>query len=128
MKKKVLSVREFFEKNQEAFQLESLTDSLDGLIPITVPEIHRPGLALTGFLQNFLNERVQILGETEILYLNTNDPDNRKRSIENIFSVPLVCIIVTRRLDPPKELLDIAKRRGVPLLRTAAPEGLAALM
>lgn len=118
MKKKVLPVREFFEKNREAFQLEALTDVLEGPTPVTVPDIHRPGLALTGFMQNFLNERIQILGETEILYLNTNSSESRRRAIENIFSVPLVCIIITRRLEPPKELVEIAKRRGVPLFRT----------
>jgi HPr kinase/phosphorylase len=115
MQKKVLTVKEFYEGTEDLFSLERLGDSLDGPLPITVPDIHRPGLALTGFMQNFLNERVQILGETEILYLNTRSPDERKQDVENLFSVPLVCIIVTRQLEAPKVLIDAANRTGVPV-------------
>ena len=77
------------------------TASTRDRFPVTVPDIHRPGLALAGFMQNYLNERIQILGETEILYLNTRAEDVRHEAVERLFSVPLVCIIVTRSLDIP---------------------------
>jgi HPr kinase/phosphorylase len=119
MQKKVLSVKDFFEITKDLFSLEQINDSLEGPLPITVPDIHRPGLALTGFMQNFLNERIQILGETEILYLNTRNADERKRDVENLFSAPLVCVIVTRTLDPPDLLIEAANRHSVPLLRSS---------
>ncbi|MDH3215553.1 MAG: HPr(Ser) kinase/phosphatase [Candidatus Krumholzibacteria bacterium] len=119
MQKKVLSVKEFFEAKNDVFALETLGDSLEGPLPIIAPDIHRPGLALTGFMQNFLNERIQILGETEILYLNTRNSGERRRDIENLFSMPLVCIIVTRQLEVPEDLVALATKRGVPLLRTS---------
>ena len=119
MQKKVLTVKEFYELTGDLFSLELLSESLDGPLPITVPDIHRPGLALTGFMQNFLNECVQILGETEILYLNTRSPDQRKRDVENLFTMPLVCIIVTRKLEVPKVLLDAANRGSIPVLRSS---------
>lgn len=115
--KKPLSVREFYENTKDLFSLERLNDSLEGPLPITVPDIHRPGLALTGFMQNYLNERIQILGETEVLYLNTRSPEDRQRDVDNLFSVPLVCIIVTRRLEVPKVLIDGANCHHVPVLR-----------
>jgi HPr kinase/phosphorylase len=118
MQKKAQKVKEFYETNQETFSLELLT-TLDGPLPITVSEIHRPGLALTGFMQNFLSERIQVLGETETLYLSTRSDEERKRAIDNIFSVPLVCIIVTRNLDIPDELIGAAKSKSVPLMRTS---------
>jgi HPr kinase/phosphorylase len=118
MEKKTLSVEEFFESNKESLSLEFLNDVVKGPLPITVPDIHRPGLALTGFMQNFLNERIQILGETEILYLNTRADAERRRDIENLFSVPLVCVIVTRSLEVPTELMTLAAKTGVPVLRT----------
>lgn len=119
MQKKLMSVKEFFEDTQEALSLEQVGDVLEGPLPITVPDTHRPGLALTGFMQNFLNERMQVLGETEILYLNTRTDKDRRRDIENLFSVPLVCIIVTRKLEVPKDLVDMANENGVPLLRSS---------
>jgi HPr kinase/phosphorylase len=119
MQLKVLSVREFLENTEELLSLELLNEIYEGPLPITVTDLHRPGLALTGFLQNFLNERIQILGETEILYLNTRPPEERKRAVYNMFSVPLVCIIVTRSLDVSEELMECAVKKKVPLLRTS---------
>jgi HPr kinase/phosphorylase len=75
MQKKLLSVKEFFEDTSDALSLEVLGQATDGTLPITLSDIHRPGLALTGFMQNFLNERIQVLGETEILYLSTRGDD-----------------------------------------------------
>jgi HPr kinase/phosphorylase len=119
MRKKVLSVKDFFEANVGSLALEPLGDHIEGPLPITVTDIHRPGLALTGFMQTFLNERIQILGESEILFLNAREPAQRKRDIENLFTVPLVCIIITRNLGAPKELLDACNTHGVPLLKTS---------
>jgi HPr kinase/phosphorylase len=119
MEKKVLAVSAFFENTREALTLEALNDITEGQLPIIVPDIHRPGLALSGFMQNFLNERIQILGETEILYLTTRPARERKRDIENLFTVPLVCIIITRELELPKELRDLALQNQVPLFRTS---------
>jgi len=119
MKKKVLLVKEFFETNSETLALEHLNDHAEGPLPITVTDIHRPGLALTGFMQTFLNERIQILGETEVLFLNTRNETECRRDLENLFSVPLVCFIVTRGLDVPKQLFNCCNEYGVPLLRTS---------
>ena len=119
MRKKVLSVKDFMESNAGTLALEHLNDHLEGPLPITVTDIHRPGLALTGFMQTFLNERIQILGETEILFLTTRTPVERTRDLENLFTVPLVCIIVTRGLAPPTELVEACDKHGVPLLKTS---------
>jgi HPr kinase/phosphorylase len=119
MKKKVLPVKDFFRSNAGTLALEHLNDHLDGPLPITVTDIHRPGLALTGFMQTFLNERIQILGETEILYLNIKTPAERKRDVENLFTVPLVCIIVTRGLAVPQEIVDACNMHGVPLFKSS---------
>ncbi len=118
MRKKALSVKDFFESNSGTLSLEHLNDHLEGPLPITVTDIHRPGLALTGFMQNFLNERIQILGETEILFLTTRTRAERTRDLENLFTVPLVCVIVTRGLEAPQELLDACNTHGVPLFKT----------
>jgi HPr kinase/phosphorylase len=119
MKNKVLSVKEFFEANSKTFALECLNDHREGALPITVPDIHRPGLALTGFVENFLNERIQILSETEIFYLNSLNAEDRRHHVDNLFSVPLVCIIITRDLEVPAELVDASIENEIPLLRTS---------
>ncbi len=114
-----LSIQELIEGAGELLDLERANDVAEGPVPITVADIHRPGLALTGFLQNYLNERIQILGETEILYLNTRDDDTRTAAIARLFSVPIPCIIVTRSLEVPADLARAARESGVPILRTS---------
>jgi HPr kinase/phosphorylase len=118
-RKKSLSVKHFLAETREVLSLELVNGVEEGPIPITVSDIHRPGLALAGFMQNYLSERIQILGETEILYLNTRTEAVRREAVDRLLSVPLVCIIVTRSLDIPRELQQEATRHGVPLLRTS---------
>jgi len=119
VRKKSLAVKHFLAETREMFALELVNGVDEGPIPITVSDIHRPGLALAGFMQNYLSERIQILGETEILYLNTRTEAVRREAVDRLLSVPLVCIIVTRSLDIPRELLQGTTGHHVPLLRTS---------
>jgi HPr kinase/phosphorylase len=113
------SVKEFFEENSEEYEIEALTENLEGPIPITGPDIHRPAFALTGFMENFLHKRIQIIGETELLYLKVLDEAQVADAIARLFSQPLPCIIVSKGLDIPQQLLDLTSSHGVPLLRTS---------
>jgi HPr kinase/phosphorylase len=117
--KKTLPVRVLLDDTRESLQLELVNGIEEGPLPITLSDIHRPGLALAGFMQNYLNERIQVLGETEILYLNTLSESVRREAVSRLLSVPVVCIIVTRSLEVPKELLKSATQHHVPVLRTS---------
>jgi HPr kinase/phosphorylase len=117
--KKTLPVRVLLDDTRELLQLELVNGIDEGQLPITVTDIHRPGLALAGFMQNYLNERIQVLGETEILYLNTRPEDVRREAVARLLSVPVVCIIITRSLEIPQDLLRGATQHHVPVLRTS---------
>lgn len=117
--KKTLPVRVLLDDTRELLQLELVNGVDEGPLPITVTDIHRPGLALAGFMQNYLNERIQVLGETEILYLNTRSVEVRREAVSRLLSVPMVCVIVTRSLEVPGELLEAATQHGVPVLRSS---------
>ncbi len=79
---------------------------------LSSPDISRPGLCLTGYTRNFLHDRVQIFGETEITLLDTLSPEERRSAIGNVFGFPVVCSIVTKGLTPPEELLAAASEAG----------------
>ena len=64
-----ISVARFFEEQQDELKLEKLTASLDCPVEISTSDVNRPGMAMMGFTENFLAERVQILGQTELAYL-----------------------------------------------------------
>ncbi|HOM49590.1 MAG TPA: hypothetical protein PK491_13850, partial [Candidatus Hydrogenedentes bacterium] len=42
--------------------------------PVFTWDVNRPGLALSGYLDYFANDRVQILGNTEIHYMERVEP------------------------------------------------------
>ncbi|RPJ41845.1 MAG: HPr(Ser) kinase/phosphatase, partial [Candidatus Latescibacterota bacterium] len=113
-----ISVERFFEERKEEFQLELLSASLSSARPITVADMNRPGLALAGFTKNFLSDRIQILGETEMLFLETLDERERVRAIDRLFEHDLPCVIVAKGLEFPRYLIERGNRAGVPILRT----------
>lgn len=78
-----------------------------------------PGLVLAGYTGRFAPGRVFVLGETEITYLFTLDPAARAQALETLFRYEFPCIFVTKKLEVPPELLAIAARRSVAVLRSA---------
>ena len=61
-----ITVGQLYEQQREILSLELLTRTADSSTQITVSDINRPGMALMGFTENFLAERIQIFGRTEI--------------------------------------------------------------
>lgn len=115
---RVLPVGTFFQEKRHAYDLELLSASPESARPITVREINRPGMCLTGFTGNFLHDRIQILGETEIHYLQTLVASEVERAIDTLFQFPLVCIIICKKLEPPRYLVEKAEAHRVPVFRT----------
>lgn len=115
---RVLPVHVFYEEKRTVYDLELLTANAASKHPISLREINRPGMVLTGFVGNFLHDRIQILGETEIHYLHTLSDSEVERAMATLFSFPLVCIILCKGLEPPAALLREANASGVPVFRT----------
>ena len=54
----------------EKMKLKNLTPDIDMEDrKITVPDVNRPALQLTGFFEHFDSERVQVIGYVEYTYL-----------------------------------------------------------
>lgn len=102
----------------ESLQIEALTGELglDGLIPDA--DIASPGLALSGYHGRFIPDRLHVLGETEITYLASLDEDTRRERLEGFFQYDLPVVFITKGLEPPPLLLELARTRLVPVLRT----------
>jgi HPr kinase/phosphorylase len=111
-------VEKLLEEKGAEFEIERLTGCVNGMIPITVSDVNRPGLLLAGFTQNFLFERIQIVGETEHLYLSTLSEEDRSEAIGRLMKYDLPVIIFTKSLPVPPVLLKLADERHIPVLRT----------
>lgn len=85
---------------------------------ITSHRIQKPGLALAGFTEYLHEGRIQILGNTEISYLWTLPPKQRKSAADNLMQHEICCFIVTKNLKLPKEFLSSVQECGIPLFKT----------
>ncbi len=86
--------------------------------PIKVPEVHRPGLSLCGYLKSHAKKRILVFGRVEMEYLMDLDAPTRVKALEDILGPFTPAVIVARRLRPPKELTFICRQRYVPLIRS----------
>lgn len=102
-------------------------DSLDlrcvcgrkGLVrDITIPDLNRPGLALSGFYDSFAYQRIQLFGRGEVAYLNKLAVEGRLRTLEQMFTYNMPCCIFTHNLDPAQVFIDMAEQSDCPILQT----------
>jgi HPr kinase/phosphorylase len=84
--------------------------------PISWGRIQRPGLAFAGFLAFIKPGRIQILGESELNYLDTMPPDVRSERIASICALPVAAFVVTKGQRVPEDLARECLTREVPLL------------
>ena len=78
--------------------------------------IQKSGLALVGHTHGIVPTRLQILGETELSYVESLSPENQEAAANHLFSLPLACVLVTRGVDPPRPFIEAAERSDTPLV------------
>ena len=85
---------------------------------ITQAEINRPALQLAGFFEHFSNNRIQIIGNMEYLYLQEIRKDDAAEGIifERLFSAGIPCLVFCNSLEPNNRMTYIAKKYNVPIL------------
>ncbi len=83
--------------------------------PIDHPRIQKSGLILVGHTRGFVPSRVQILGETEISFLEAHAAPARREAVRSLCSRSPSLLLVTRGAPPPIELQEAAESAGAPL-------------
>ena len=110
-----MSVRDLLERMREVLLLEQHGEGdLDR--EIGSQDVSSPGLALAGYVERFASERIQVLGETEISYLNSLKLSDRKQRLEVLVRFPIPCLVVTKAQQLPDGLLEMTSKHGVPVL------------
>ncbi len=87
--------------------------------PVYTWDVNRPGLALSGYLDYFANDRVQILGNTEIHFMERMASSELAMRLMNMFAFEVPAFVLSRNLTPRPVFLDMCNRNGVPVLRSA---------
>ena len=87
-------------------------------VRIVTPDLNRPGMQLVGFFSHFDNERIQLMGTVEIMYLKTLPPVERRKIFEELMKRHIPALIICHRMEVYPECLEMAKKHQVTLLST----------
>ncbi|MBS4167528.1 HPr(Ser) kinase/phosphatase [Parachlamydia sp. AcF125] len=110
-------VEDLYKRHADKLGLELIAGKTGMKRCIRVPEAHRPGLALSGYLKSHAHKRILIFGKVEIEYILDLDSDLRIARLESILTKSTPAVIVARRYRPPKELSVVCEKYQVPLFR-----------
>lgn len=101
--------------NDHSFEPLYLPKDADEIM-ITSPDVNRPGLIFSGYEDFFDPTRMQFLGRSEVEFLNQISEPVRRCRIDRYMQKQPVAIVVTRGLECPKDIIELAPKYGVPVL------------
>ena len=104
----------------DEFKLETIyLPDLPDDIQVSCTRVNRPGLQMVGFYDHYEQERIQIIGKVEHLFLSQLEPEERARRIEDFFRSAPVGVIFTTSIEIKSDIAEMAEKYKVPLLRTS---------
>jgi HPr kinase/phosphorylase len=116
-----ISIREFVENSPRKLGLEVIlgAESLDTNF-IDTDRIQKLGLGLAGYTHYIHKGRLQIIGQSETSYLRQLDADQRTSAVRNLDLDKICCVLVTKGLAVPREVMTAFRKAAIPTLRTEA--------
>lgn len=117
---KVLTVRQL--KNKFNLKVLLGEDKLDDTL-IETTSIHRPSLALAGYVDNYEDvayNGVQIFSRAEFKYLSTLSEETRIKNLKNYLQFKLPVLVLTADVDIPDYFYKLIKERGMILCKTSS--------
>lgn len=116
-----ISVARFYESHRPTLEMQLINSPLGMSRQIMQPALNRPGLALAGYFGYFAHERIQVFGAAEMAFLSSLQGPERDTRLQRIFSDDTPCLIVTRGADVPDDVIAMADRYSVSILRSSLP-------
>jgi HPr kinase/phosphorylase len=118
IRKQSITVGFLYESNKERLHFRMLNGECGFDKEIRDKNIHRPGLALAGYVDLFTFARVQILGNTEIRYLQSLSLEKRLAAFHTLFKFEIPCVFVTNDNVLDDEILELAAQHRIPIFQT----------
>lgn len=112
------SVQDLLDKYAEHLGLLLIAGKRGLKRPIKVPEVHRPGLPLSGYLKNYVSQRILIFGNVEMLFLKDLVKEVRFERLRSILTPHTPAVVIAGRFPPSKELIQFCEEGGIPLFKT----------
>ena len=113
-----IEVGEFFQALGSQNHLTVVSGERGMTRKITTSELNRPGMALTGYYDDFAEYRIQILGLVEVCYLAKMKEEDQRERLSRLLQMHIPCVVVTRGYEPPPVLIELSDKFGVPVMTT----------
>ncbi|HEY9166508.1 MAG TPA: HPr(Ser) kinase/phosphatase [Candidatus Kryptonia bacterium] len=113
IRRKDITIGEFYKSSREKTKLQPINGDIGFAKLITDKNVHRPGLALAGYVDLFTFSRVQIFGNTEVRYLSSLKLEDRRRALETILQFNIPTIIFSNSNEIEQELVDLITAHGI---------------
>jgi len=88
---------------------------------VTTSDISRPGIELTGYFDYYPSERIQLFGQTESAYSRSMTANNRYKVMLELCREDTPALLISRNIQPSKELLKAADENNVPVIGSELP-------
>ncbi|MDR2822057.1 MAG: HPr(Ser) kinase/phosphatase [Acholeplasmatales bacterium] len=85
---------------------------------ITVDNITRPGLELTGYTEYYDSERVMLIGSREMSYLKTLDPKTEYERIDTLLSEKPPVVVFSTNVEINDIFIALSNKHEIPILKT----------
>ena len=90
-------------------------------IRLTVEDVARPGLQLSGYFDHFEPARLQVMGNVEMSYIEKQPPEKRAVMFDRLFSYKFPALLIARNITPDEQCMAMAKKHNITVLRSSEP-------
>ncbi len=97
----------------EFLKIKTASHTLDNIVSIR--EISRPGIEITGHLEYFPYRRIQLFGYQEVNYLSSLSEEKFKENISKYLHPDIPLIVFARGLEPDPYFLELANKYDIPI-------------
>jgi HPr kinase/phosphorylase len=111
-----ITIRELLASQGETMKMRLLVGEAGLDRYIDHPRMQKPSLAFAGFIENLSDYRLQVIGRTELHYLETRTVEEQQQAVDAVFELRLAGVVITRNMAPPDIILQAAKRTDTPLM------------
>ncbi len=117
-----ISVEELIRRIRQQLNIEVVPLAASGAASkkfVVEADLHRPGLALSGYVDLFTHQRIQVIGNSETEFLkHLGTIETQCKAFEHLTSFDIPVIFVTNNNELPSDLLEMAEKAGIPVFRT----------
>ena len=95
----------------EQMNLKSLHLSRDyDTAVLTMADVNRPAMQLTGFYNYFDPKRMQVIGRVESTYLDTLSHEERLKAFDRFMAYDIAALVICHECEPFPECLEMAEK------------------